>query len=70
MYIMPGNTPNNIATTLSDRDVLLHILQHVEALTEVLEEFRPLLAMVRGPDGKPDMISVAQTVRRFRRGRT
>lgn len=70
MYTMPVNTPNQITTTLSDRDVLLHILQHVEALTEVLEEFRPVLAMMKGPDGKPDMISVAQTVRRFRRGRS
>lgn len=66
---MPDKTPRNIDTPLSDRALLVHILEHVEHLTSVLEEFRPLLDVLRGPGGKPDMIGMAQLGRRIRHGR-
>ena len=53
---------------MSDRDVLLHILAHVEELWTVLDEFRPLLATLRGPGGKVDMIGAASLRRKVRRG--
>jgi len=65
---MPDNAVRKIETTLSDRDVLLHILAHVEDLWAVLDEFRPLLALLKGPDGKPDMVGALQLRRRARRG--
>jgi hypothetical protein len=65
---MPDNAVRKIDTTLSDRDVLLHILAHVEDLWTVLDEFRPVLALLKGPDGKVDMIGAAQLRRRMRRG--
>jgi hypothetical protein len=65
---MPDNAVRKIDTTLSDRDVLLHILAHVEDLWAVLDEFRPLLAILKGPDGRPDMIGAAQLRRRLKRG--
>ena len=67
---MAGKTQGVIETSLSDRDVLLHILTHVEALTELLallDEFRPLLAMLT-QNGKPDMVGIMQARREFRRG--
>jgi hypothetical protein len=65
---MPEKTPRNIDTPLSDRALLVHILEHVEHFTAVLEEFRPLLDLLRGPDGKIDMIGAASLRRRARRG--
>lgn len=65
---MPDNAPRNIDTSLSDRAILLHLLEHAEHLYQTLEEFRPLLAMLRGPDGKVDMIGAGQLRRRLRRG--
>lgn len=64
---MPAKTPGIIHTSLSDRDILLHILTHVEQLTAELEEFRPLLAMAKGKHGQPDMISVLQARRELKR---
>ncbi len=65
---MPDNTVRNIDTPLSDRALLVHILEHVEHLSGVLAEFAPLLDLLRRPDGKPDMIGAAQLRRRVRRG--
>ena len=65
---MPDNAPRNIDTTLSDRALLVHILEHVEHLSDTLAEFRPVLDLLRGPNGKPDMIGAAQLRRRMRRG--
>lgn len=70
-------TPNSGATPDSDQDVTRKLLGHidtqvhaigqqVQALTDVLTEFRPLLALLRRPDGKPDLIGAA-TLRRRRR---
>jgi hypothetical protein len=74
---MPGITPNNGSTADGDRDVTRKILDHIDAqvhqigqqvtqLTEVLDEFRPLLAMLRRPDGKIDLAGAAAVRRRFR----
>ena len=65
---MPDNTVRNIDTPLSDRALLVHILEHVEHLTSVLAEFAPLLDVLRRPDGKPDIIGGAQLRRKVRRG--
>lgn len=65
---MPANTVRKIETTMSDRDVMLHILAHVEDLWTVLDEFRPLLALLKGPDGKPDMVGALQLRRKVRKG--
>lgn len=69
-------------TTLTDRELLIHAVQHLEvqgelitemhgtimALEEELAMFRPLLAKL-APGGKPDMIGIMQTRREARRGR-
>lgn len=55
---MPAAPPQKITSQLSDRDLLLHILSHVESMWAELEEFRPLLAMLKRPDGKPDMVGI------------
>lgn len=65
---MAADSPRNIETSLSDRALLVHILEHVEHFTEVLEEFRPVLDLLRGPGGKVDMIGAAQLRRRIKRG--
>ena len=62
------NAPRNIDTTLSDRALLVHILEHVEAFSDLIEEFRPLLNLLKNGNGKPDMIGAAQLRRRMRRG--
>ena len=64
----PDSAPRNIETTLSDRALLVHILEHVEAISDLVEEFRPLLNLARAANGKPDMIGAAQLRRRMRRG--
>lgn len=65
---MPDNTVRNIETSLSDRALLVHILEHVEHFTDLLEEFRPMLDMLRRPDGKPDVVGALQLRRKVRRG--
>ena len=65
---MPSNTVRNIDTSLSDRALLVHILEHVEHLSAVLAEFAPLLSLLKGPDGKLDMVGAAQMRRKMRRG--
>lgn len=74
----PGNSI--AATTLSDRDLLIHAIQHLEDLTEKMGEahgavlridaelavFRPLLAKL-APGGKPDFIAVMQARRDARK---
>lgn len=51
-------------------DTQVHeIGQQVGELVRVLDEFRPLLAMLRAPDGKPDMIGLAAIRRRAGRQR-
>ncbi len=60
-----GNCPEPIETSLSDRAILLHILTHVEKLDAELEEFRPLLTMLRGNGMLP--VSV-RGIRKTRRG--
>jgi hypothetical protein len=49
-------------------DAQVHeIGQQVGHLVSVLEEYRPLMAMLKKPDGKPDMIGALQLGRRARR---
>ena len=75
---MPGNYPgtpaNSLAnTTLTDRELLIHAVQHLEVLHELVNDmyeqlsvFRPLLARL-APGGKPDMIALMQARREMRR---
>jgi hypothetical protein len=56
-------------TTLSDRELLIHLLQHVEVMGEQMNEitaqlavFRPLLDQL-APGGKPDMLGAMQARR-------
>lgn len=50
-------------------DAQVHTIgQQVAGLVAVLDEYRPLLAMLRRPDGKPDLIGIAAVRRRTRRG--
>ena len=83
---MPETSPetarNSLANTvLTDRELLIHAIQHLEYLTEQLAEqhevimkldyqlgvFAPLLAKY-APGGKPDMIAIMQARREGRRG--
>lgn len=62
-------------TALTDRDILIHILARVEAMWEELEEFRPLLALVKAGNGnggppRVDFIGVMQLRREARKART
>lgn len=66
---------------LTDRELLIHAIQHLEVLTEQMAEqheavmrldyqlsvFAPLLAKY-APGGKPDMIAIMQARREGRRG--
>lgn len=80
----PPNSVNSVAgTTLTDRELLIHVLQHVEDMWEKLAEvhehtlrmdgqlsvFAPLLARF-APGGKPDMIALMQARREARHGRS
>jgi hypothetical protein len=73
---------NSLAnTTLTDRELLIHALQHIEDLYEQAAEthaavmrmdyqlsvFAPFLAKL-APGGKPDMIAIMQARREARRG--
>lgn len=49
--------------------MLVHILEHVEHISDVLlkvEPFLPLLDLVKGAGGKVDMMGAAQLRRKFR----
>lgn len=46
--------------------MLVHILEHVEHLSDTLAEFRPVLDLLRGPGGKVDMIGAAQLRRKLK----
>lgn len=69
----PGETDQTpIETPLTDRQLLVHLLEHAESTTEqlaallqLLEPFRPLIAAA-APAGRPDAISIAQAGRLFR----
>lgn len=68
-------------TTLTDRELLIHALQHIEQLYEMVSEqhgavmrvdgelsvFLPLLRKL-APGGKPDFIAVMQTRREAKHG--
>lgn len=82
----PGNSGNSADalanTTLTDRELLIHALQHLEVMTEQLAEvhkhvlkfdgtlalFEPLLARF-APGGKPDMLALMQARREGRKVR-
>lgn len=60
-------------TPLSDRDLLIHVVQHVEhidemvtAVHDVLEAYKPLLARF-APGGGADYLTIMQTARDLRR---
>lgn len=68
-------------TILSDRELLIHAIQHLEDLTEKMAEahgammridgalsvFAPLLAKL-APSGKPDFVAVMQARREAKHG--
>lgn len=77
----PGTVQNSLANTrLTDRELLIHAIQHLEVLTEQMAEqhevimrldyhlgvFAPLLAKY-APGGKPDMIAIMQARREARK---
>jgi hypothetical protein len=64
---MPVKPPESIETQLTDRALLVHILEHVEAMWAELEEFRPMLAMLKRPNGTPDMVGLLQARREAKR---
>ena len=79
---MPEIQPELSGTRLSDRELLIHAIQHLEDLAEQLAETRAAVLRVDGelqvflpllrklaPGGKVDMISIMQTRREARRGR-
>lgn len=60
-------------TRLTDRELIVHLVQHVEAmhdrieqLCDELEAFRPLLARFR-PPGSGDYLTLMQAARELRR---
>jgi hypothetical protein len=61
-------------TPLSDRDLLIHLLQHVEDMHDRIEQawtliqpYVPILAKFAG-GGQPDMMTIMQARRDLRRG--
>lgn len=77
----PENSANSLAnTTLSDRELIIHAVQHLEDLADQMADvhgavlridgqlsvFAPLLARL-APGGKPDMIALMQARREIRR---
>lgn len=73
----PGSPQNSLAnTSLTERELLIHAIQHLEVLTEQMAEqhdavmrldcqlsvFAPLLERY-APNGKPDMIAIMQARR-------
>jgi hypothetical protein len=78
---LPGTPANSLAnTTLTERELLIHALQHLEDLYEQVSEmhgaimrmdcqlsvFAPLLAKF-APNGKPDIIAINQMRREAKR---
>lgn len=76
------NSADALASTrLTERELLIHAIQHLEVLTEQMAEahgavlridaqlsvFAPLLERL-APGGKPDMIALMQARREARRG--
>ena len=78
---MTVTTPNSGPTADSnDEGVTRKLLDHIDAQVHVIgqqtaeliqlrDEFAPLLAMLRRPDGKPDMLGVMQARRMMGRRR-
>jgi hypothetical protein len=83
---VPENFPDHpvssiASTTLSDHDLIIHLLQHIEIMYEQIAEthgavmridgqlsvFAPLLAKY-APGGRPDIIGAMQARREVRRG--
>lgn len=69
----PGETKRApIETQLSDRQLLVHLLEHAEATTEQLAELRAMVEPFRAvlaaaaPAGRADAISLAQAGRLLR----
>jgi hypothetical protein len=56
-------------TEVTDRELLIHLVSRVEQLWAEVEQFRPLLNMIRGGNGKPDMVGVLQARREIRKMR-
>lgn len=52
---------------VSDRDLLLYIAKQVDKLHDELETFRPLLNMMKGSNGKPDMVALLQARREVKK---
>lgn len=68
----PGETTQTpIETVLTDREILIHILGHVEEWAELVEVLRPLRPILEAaaPGGRPDAISLGQARRMFKGGR-
>jgi hypothetical protein len=60
-----GDMPDTSEVT--DRDLLIHLVSRVEQLWSEFEQFRPLLNMIKGGGGKPDMVGVLQARRELRK---
>lgn len=60
-----GDMPE--AREVSDRDLLLYIAGQVDKLHAELDSFRPLLNMIKGSNGKPDMVGLLQARREAKR---
>jgi hypothetical protein len=71
----PGNSRNSLANTrLTDRELLIHAVQHLEHLTERLNElceelavYRPLLEKI-APGGRPSVTGIISARREMRGG--
>jgi hypothetical protein len=50
-------------TEVTDRELLIHLVRRIDEMWAELEQFRPLLAMIRGGNGKPDMVGLLQARR-------
>lgn len=64
---MAGAPQETNTDQLTDRDLLLLILGHVQEMWAELDSFRPLLAMLKRPDGRPDMVGLFQARREARK---
>lgn len=69
-------TEINPESPLTDRDLLIHLVAHVEHIDEVVtrmagefEVFRPLIERFRPAAGVPDFLTVLQAGRDLRRQR-
>lgn len=76
-YTWPGQPPTPAdVENWSDRALIVHLMQHAEHQTEVIDRleaelirFRPLLDMLLPNGQPPDAISMAQVARNFRKNR-